>query len=107
MRERGRKYYHENRDRQLKLAIDRTQKARRIKKKFLIQAKDRPCEDCGNKYPHYAMDFDHRKNSDKVVEVANLVSKNWSLNKIKNEVEKCDVVCSNCHRIRTFDGMPS
>jgi len=104
MRKRGKKYYHENRDRQLSLAIARTRKARRIKKRYLIQAKNKPCEDCGKQYPHYVMDFDHRKNVDKLTEIAHLVTKNWSLDRIKEEVEKCDIVCSNCHRIRTFKG---
>ena len=28
---------------------------------------------------------------------------NAGIKKLKAEIEKCDLVCSNCHRIRTFE----
>jgi hypothetical protein len=46
------------------------------------------------------MDFDHREGEEKAGTIASQVC-NWSWEKIKAEVAKCDVVCSNCHRIRT------
>lgn len=48
------------------------------------------------------MDFDHVNVRDKIKEVAYMVTRNWSLVKIKAEVKKCEVVCANCHRIRTY-----
>lgn len=58
-----------------------------------------PCSDCGVSYPYYVMDFDHTAD-DKEFNIAqmHLVS---GLNKVKTEMSKCDLVCSNCHRIRT------
>lgn len=60
--------------------------------------KDVPCADCGNRYPYYVMDFDHNGNK------KFLVTRSWSrsLTAIVDEVAKCDVVCANCHRIRSF-----
>jgi lysyl-tRNA synthetase class I len=58
-----------------------------------------PCLDCKLSYPYYVMDFDHvrgRKQKN-VMELINTLSKK----KIDEEIAKCEIVCSNCHRIRT------
>lgn len=59
-----------------------------------------PCEDCGRHFPYYAMDFDHRPGEEKVCEPSRLPS-TGSWTKVHAELEKCDVVCANCHRERT------
>ena len=102
MKLRGRSYYHKNKERQLPLAIARTKKARALKREFLKDIKNKPCADCKKKFPHFVMDFDHRDPSDKIVDVARAVTSNWSLKKIEKEIAKCDMVCANCHRIRTY-----
>ena len=102
MKARGRKYYHDNRKRQLQLALVRRRKAYKEKRDYINKAKNKPCADCGMKYPFYVMDFDHSNVHDKIREVAYMAARNWSLDKIKDEVQKCEVVCANCHRIRTF-----
>lgn len=77
------------------------QKQYRLKLRALVaKEKDRPCMDCGLSYPSYVMDFDHRGN--KIADVSDLVESSHSLKRITTEIEKCDVVCSNCHRLRTF-----
>lgn len=68
---------------------------------FLAEYKStRPCMDCGLSYPSYVMDFDHRPGEAKT----KAVSQMWynSLATIKAEIDKCDLVCANCHRERTF-----
>lgn len=72
------------------------------KRAFLISAKNVPCADCGQIYPPYVMDFDHQEPKEKTKEVSYMFTRNWSLDKIRNESEKCEVVCANCHRIRTY-----
>ena len=57
-----------------------------------------PCHDCGTKFPHYVMDFDHLR--DKTKEVSQLVG--YGRRRLWDEIKKCDLVCANCHRIRTF-----
>ena len=57
--------------------------------------------DCGKKYPPYIMDFDHRDPELKVGSIAELVAKADS-SLLLAEIEKCDVVCANCHRERTY-----
>lgn len=61
-----------------------------------------PCKDCGVFYPPCVMDFDHLHS--KEGNVASLVSKGASWRKIQQEISKCELVCSNCHRIRTHLG---
>ncbi len=102
MKSRGRLYYHQNRKRQLKLAILRRNKYRDIMRVYINKIKDVPCMDCGNKFPPCAMDFDHRVKKDKEIDVGRMINGGWSKEKVDKEVKKCDIVCSNCHRIRTY-----
>lgn len=57
-----------------------------------------PCKDCGRLDLYYLMDFDHRegKNNKSPYSCRSLVELN-------SELEKCDIVCTRCHRIRTFE----
>jgi hypothetical protein len=63
-------------------------------------AKDRPCKDCGEWYPHFVMDFDHVRGK-KLFNIGAIQAKTYLLSKLKAEIAKCDVVCANCHRYRT------
>lgn len=45
-------------------------------------------------------DFDHRPGETKRFSVGVNVRRNWNV--ILDEIAKCDVVCSNCHRVRTL-----
>ena len=60
------------------------------------------CVDCGYREHHYALEFDHLPGMGKVADVASMVAHAFSLEDIKAEIAKCEVVCSNCHRVRTF-----
>lgn len=65
-------------------------------------AKDRPCADCGETFPLVAMDFDHIA-GEKIKNVSRLVRDGCGVDKLLAEIAKCEVVCSNCHRVRTFE----
>lgn len=104
MKLRGRNYYHQNHERQLKLAKLRKKRYIQEREKWLEVIKDQPCVDCGVKYPPYVMDFDHKEGELKIASVSYLARRNTSsFEKIKAEIEKCDLVCANCHRQRTHD----
>lgn len=60
-----------------------------------------PCFDCGRSFDWFAMEFDHRAGTDKVAGVTRLAGQ-VSLKRLLEEIEKCDIVCANCHRMRTF-----
>ena len=83
-------------------ARDRMSMAKMLAKRrsALATIKDRPCLDCGESFPSYVMDLDHRAGTTKVSSVSQmLASSPWK--KIEAEIAKCDVVCANCHRERT------
>ena len=56
------------------------------------------CIDCGFEGPPYVFDFDHRDPSQKEFAISQGIV---SYEKLLKEAEKCDLVCSNCHRHRT------
>src|SRR6266853_2251151 len=74
-------------------------KRRKSLREVLVAAKTVPCLDCGNSYPYCAMEFDHTRGK-KAFSVS-AESSQRSYIKLAAEIEKCDVVCANCHRIRT------
>lgn len=76
-------------------------KQRIIRRQFLKDIKNMtPCEDCGRNFPHYVMHFDHARGV-KVANVSSLTGIKWE--SFYTELEKCDIVCANCHMIRTHE----
>ena len=74
-------------------------------RRIIREAKDRPCSDCGCRYPSYVMDFDHRDGRQKRFNIGRdaligLVPDAA----LREEINRCDIVCSNCHRLRTHRG---
>ena len=99
---RGREYYFQNKDRQLPLTLARNRRCRLKLKSLLALIKEKPCAVCGKKYPHWILEFDHRKEEQKINNVSTLANRlNSNVKIILDEVKKCDVLCANCHRDRT------
>lgn len=73
---------------------------RKISLFILNYKKNGVCCDCGikgNKYPQI-MDFDHL--GDKEFNISEFKNHTSGFNKVKWEIQKCELVCANCHRIR-------
>ena len=70
------------------------------RRSLLDSLKNHPCMDCKQLYPPYVLDWDHRPDETKLFNIAQ--ERNRNLVSLLNEISKCDLVCSNCHRIRTF-----
>lgn len=68
---------------------------------LLDQLRSVPCADCGGTFAQCSMDFDHRDAETKVRSVTRMI--NGSIDRMMAEVAKCDIVCANCHRLRTFE----
>jgi hypothetical protein len=91
MRERG-----ELHRRQTRAARDRRRAAAR---EFVLEVLgEGSCADCGLSDP-LVLEFDHL--GDKTANVATLVHEGYRLSRVKLEVERCELVCVNCHRRRT------
>jgi len=54
------------------------------------------CAICGYNKCATALEFHH--NGDKEFSIARMVTGTWGLKKIKEEMDKCDLLCTNCHR---------
>ena len=98
-------YYQRNRSRFI--AKNRRNKNRQRKRlrAILWGFKQRPCQDCGDNFHPWVMELDHREGTIKAAAVANLVSKGCTDARLLEEIDKCDVVCANCHRMRTYRRM--
>ena len=66
-------------------------------------AKDAPCADCGGRFHPVAMDFDHIR-GEKRNDIGRMVWRGVSEAVLRAELAKCELVCANCHRVRTHLG---
>lgn len=86
-----RSHYLKNKDKYIQKAKLNREKFR----KWFIEFKSKlKCKNCGENR-HWVLDFHHKKNKD--VEVSKLVG-NCSKKRILEEINKCEVLCANCHR---------
>lgn len=91
-------HYHTNKQQY----FDRNASYRKKVAELVKAMKQKPCADCGQSYPPWVMNFDHREEEIKFNDVSRLTG-NSSLGIVLREIEKCDVVCANCHRQRTHE----
>ena len=59
-----------------------------------------PCVDCGESNV-LVLEFDHIDHDTKISEIGTMARNGLSFQKIINEIDKCQVRCANCHRIKT------
>lgn len=91
-----REWYQKNKAKQ----HERNTFTKRSMATFLQEEKSKPCVDCGVSYPYYVMQFDHI-GSDKVAGVG-VLARTASIERVKAEIAKCELVCANCHAERTW-----
>lgn len=71
-------------------------------KRLLIDSiKANPCMDCKKRFPAPVMQFDHRDGNTKIKAISTLMRNTVKWETIEKEIAKCDLVCANCHAIRT------
>jgi hypothetical protein len=81
--------------------IERVTQRQRATVEWLRDLRRVRCMDCGGMFPPHVMDFDHRDPRAKLFSLAadKVYLKNRAV--LEAEAAKCDIVCGNCHRIRT------
>ena len=93
---RSSKWYYENQERQKENVKLNNQSYREQAREFVFAyLSAHPCVSCGETDP-VVLEFHHR--GDKDNEVSRLMGRGASLDALKAEIAKCDVVCANCHR---------
>lgn len=96
------KHYEKNKEVIKKRAKEHKKKILQELKKEIREIKESSnCTDCGKKYPYYVMQFDHIKGI-KLFDIGNS-NHWWSRKRLTEETEKCEIVCANCHAIRTYN----
>lgn len=70
---------------------------RKENKLRLLELRGNTCSICGGVFDPVCLDLHHRDPGVKDGNLAGLFFKPW--HKIEAEVQKCDVVCANCHRL--------
>ena len=72
-------------------------------KTYVLELKQStPCKVCGVRFNPHAMEFDHRDPDLKYKNISVLVGTGADIEVLKEEISKCDILCSNCHQIRTI-----
>jgi len=99
-REAIRKHYYANRE----YYIQKAHNKRKAVRQWVYELKNStPCTDCGIQYPSYVTDFDHiGTNGNKTNTISRIIN-NGSFKQVQEEIKKCELVCANCHRIRTHN----
>lgn len=99
-KKRSRKYYNDNKDHHKTVVYARKIDHIQASKEFVYEyLKNHGCVDCPEKDP-VVLDFDHVRGK-KYKGISQMVHRGNSLDKIKKEIEKCEVRCANCHRRKT------
>ena len=94
-------HYNKNREYYLQKTQKRNKELRTEILKYLQQYLSKnPCKDCGE-IDITVLEFDHNGKIPKFKAVSSLIRARYSLLKIKEEIEKCEVRCANCHRRKT------
>ena len=60
------------------------------------------CADCREDYPYWMLEFDHLPEHKKLFTIGGRRARDFTIQQIIEEIAKCDVVCSNCHKNRTY-----
>lgn len=94
-------YYEDNKERIIDDILIRNKQIRKKILQFIFDYfLSHPCVDCGEKNP-IVLEFDHRDGVEKTDCVSRIAGRNSSIENIQKEIDKCDVRCANCHKIRT------
>jgi hypothetical protein len=66
-------------------------------KKKAVEYKGGKCSRCGYDRCVWALDFHHKNKQEKIFNISKSGNtRSWE--RVQNELDKCDLVCSNCHR---------
>lgn len=89
-----RKYYQENKH----LWLERERRRRdQIRKELNDYKRSRGCSRCPENHPA-CLEFHHLDPTVKEGNIADLLNKKKNFDAVLPEIEKCELLCANCHR---------
>lgn len=95
-------WYHKNRETVMPKAKVSRDKSRDMIRQFVWDHKVKnPCVDCGESNP-IVLDFDHVRGQ-KSFSLGGVSRRYYKLERIKEEISKCEMRCANCHRLATHN----
>lgn len=94
-----RDWYQRNKDKHKREVAKRRKREIQRLRQLVEEIEQQPCADCGRQFPPCVMDFDHVRGTK--VEAIGRLTVSGGEPTLRAELAKCDVVCANCHRIRT------
>ena len=89
-----RNWYKKNKESELAHVRKRKLSIRKWSNEYKKKLK---CSLCSESHPA-TIDFHHKKGKKKENEIGYMVGNGYSIDKIKEEITKCQVLCANCHR---------
>ena len=66
------------------------------------QKQGKRCVDCREDYPYWMLEFDHLPGHEKLFTIGGRRARDFTIQQLIDEIAKCDIVCSNCHKNRTY-----
>lgn len=100
-----REYYRRHKAERISMFVQLNRERRQARYAKIRELKEATsCADCGQGYPYFVLDFDHRDPATKFLDVSLMVKRMFAWDKVLAEVAKCDLVCVCCHRLRTYHG---
>ena len=92
------RHYEKNKAKIKKRTRDRVRKNKPLAQQIALQRLKAGCVDCGEK-DVVVLEFDHLK--DKTHNISNMIHDGYSLDRLVEELDKCEVRCANCHKRKT------
>ena len=92
-RESRRKWYHNNKPKTYSKVKQRKNQLKEWLESYKSNLK---CEICSEDHPA-TIQFHHKDPQEKEIEISKTVNQGWSKERILSEIDKCQVLCANCH----------
>ena len=100
-----REWQEKNPERYLRAQRERVRAPNPVRAEMIEYKESHACADCGLFFPYVAMSFDHLPDTDKANDVSRMAKATGlrGHDRLIAEIAKCDLVCLNCHALRTHE----
>tara|TARA_Y100001963_G_scaffold148796_1_gene227243 strand:+ start:56 stop:541 length:486 start_codon:yes stop_codon:yes gene_type:complete len=97
----SRQHYRKNKEIYKQRVKENTERYKKDGRELIYEFKlSNPCSTCGESNP-IVLEFHHLNPKEKRNDVSNMATHGYSIESIEKEIEKCIILCANCHRKRT------